>query len=178
MITSSAHNRKDLLVVTWAMDRLDSEEMSWDHHANWVEHYRHFIFSSIFTSVMILETEFMTVPVYLSLSKMRQMTAPGPVTSLPGFCIYHQTRCQDWHHLRSCGSGCLCLKTSSYTFIYFYFLRILFIYLGERRSRERGTSGLHTECRARTHNPEIMTWAETKTWMLNWLSHPRAPKLT
>ena len=25
-------------------------------------------------------------------------------------------------------------------------------------------------------NSEIMTWAEIKSWTLNWLSHPGAPK--
>jgi len=47
----------------------------------------------------------------------------------------------------------------------------------EGRSRERGR--LPTECRAQSrawsHNPEIMTWAEIKSQMLNWLSHPSTP---
>jgi len=33
------------------------------------------------------------------------------------------------------------------------------------------------ELRAWTHNPEIETWAEIKSWRLNWLSHPGTPGL-
>ena len=29
---------------------------------------------------------------------------------------------------------------------------------------------------AQSHDSEIMTWAEIKSWMLNWLSHLNAPK--
>ena len=36
-------------------------------------------------------------------------------------------------------------------------------------------SGLHAQRRAQhrawTHTPEIKTWAETKSWVFNWLSH-------
>ena len=56
---------------------------------------------------------------------------------------------------------------------------------GERGRRwggsagERNSSKLPTEYRARcgsgSHNPEIMTWAEIKSGMLNRLSHPGAP---
>ena len=30
--------------------------------------------------------------------------------------------------------------------------------------------------RAWSHDPEIMTWADIKSQMLNWLSHPDAPQ--
>ena len=44
------------------------------------------------------------------------------------------------------------------------------------RERERILSRLHSWngvwCRAQSHNPEIMTWAEIKSRTLNWLSHP------
>ena len=56
--------------------------------------------------------------------------------------------------------------------------KILFIYLRESewdREGERIWGRLHAACRAwceaRSHHPEIMTWAKTKNWMLNWLSH-------
>ena len=34
---------------------------------------------------------------------------------------------------------------------------------------------LRAQCRAQSHDPEIMTWAKIKSWMFNWLSHPGAP---
>ena len=60
-----------------------------------------------------------------------------------------------------------------------FFIFKHFIYLreseqGEKQSR-RGIRRLHTEHRAqsgaRSWDPEIITWTETKSWMLNWLSH-------
>ena len=39
---------------------------------------------------------------------------------------------------------------------------------------ERILSRFHTQCGAGSHNPEIMTWLEIKSQMLNWLSHPGA----
>lgn len=33
-----------------------------------------------------------------------------------------------------------------------------------------------TPHRAQYHNPEMMTWTETKSWTRNWLSHPGAPE--
>lgn len=46
------------------------------------------------------------------------------------------------------------------------------------RGRERISNRCHGECRAWSgvwfHDSEIMTQAETKLWMLNWLSHPDA----
>ena len=45
-----------------------------------------------------------------------------------------------------------------------------------RRSRGKGTSKLCTEHRAQcgvwSPDPEIVTWAEIKSQMLNWLRHP------
>ena len=41
-------------------------------------------------------------------------------------------------------------------------------------SRPHAQCGVH--CRAQSHNHEIMTWAEIKSWRLNWLSHPGTPK--
>ena len=47
------------------------------------------------------------------------------------------------------------------------------------RGQERMSSSLPTECEvrdgARSHDPEIMTWAEIKSWTLNQLSLPGAP---
>ena len=48
------------------------------------------------------------------------------------------------------------------------------------RNRERILSRLHAQhrawCRAWSHDPDVMTWAEIKSWTLNQLSHPSAPK--
>ena len=51
-----------------------------------------------------------------------------------------------------------------------------------QRERERRNS-LEAPCcqrrcqqGARYHKCEILTWAEIKSWTLNWLSHPGAPK--
>jgi len=30
---------------------------------------------------------------------------------------------------------------------------------------------------AQSHDPEIMTLAKIKSWMLNWINHPGTPKL-
>jgi len=71
-----------------------------------------------------------------------------------------------------CKSNLLWLKK-----IYLFFKD--FIYLFEReckqgRSREREISRLRTErraqCGAQSHNPEIMTWAEIKSQMFNWVT--------
>jgi len=72
----------------------------------------------------------------------------------------------------------------------FFFLD-LFILETERESvcAEGGAEGegetvlsrLPTKHRARrgagSHDPEIVTRAETKSWTRNWLSHPGAPKI-
>ena len=51
---------------------------------------------------------------------------------------------------------------------------------GAEREREieNPKQVLHCQCRVccgELTNCEIMTWAETKSWMLNWLSHPGSP---
>ena len=68
--------------------------------------------------------------------------------------------------------------------IYFWFL-ILEKGEGEmQRERERNPPSRllagHGAWRgAQSHNPEIMTWAKIKSWVLSWLSHPGArEKLT
>ena len=45
---------------------------------------------------------------------------------------------------------------------------------GTEGEGKRILSRLHTQCRAQSHNPEIMTWAEIKSLPLNWLNHPGA----
>ena len=51
---------------------------------------------------------------------------------------------------------------------------------GKKESERETTSRLHAEHRdqhkAQSHSPEIMAWAETKSRMLNRLSHPGAPQ--
>ena len=52
---------------------------------------------------------------------------------------------------------------------------------GRGRGRRRESQALHWEwspTRGLISNPEIMTWAETRSHMLNWLSHPGAPTLS
>ena len=50
---------------------------------------------------------------------------------------------------------------------------------GEERERERILGRLHAQWgaqhRAWSQDPEITTWAEIKSQMLNWLSYPDAP---
>ena len=54
------------------------------------------------------------------------------------------------------------------------------------RARVRATESIPSRLRAvsagpsvglKLTNPEIMTWAEINSWMLNWLSHPGTPSL-
>ena len=44
---------------------------------------------------------------------------------------------------------------------------------GRGKGRERLLSRLHAQhgawLGAQSHNPEVMTWAETNSWALNWL---------
>ena len=51
----------------------------------------------------------------------------------------------------------------------------------ERGRGERILSRLHAQCRiqrrAWSYDPEIMTWAEIKSWTLKWLSHAYTPSL-
>ena len=63
----------------------------------------------------------------------------------------------------------------------FLLIMIIFFFFldggrSRRRGRERLPSRLHAQRRAwhgaRSHNPETITWAEIKSRMLNWLSHP------
>lgn len=60
-------------------------------------------------------------------------------------------------------------------------------FLPSLREGERGSEGgesilsrLHTQWKAQrgvwSHDLEIMTWAEIKSWTLNWLNHPGAPE--
>ena len=44
--------------------------------------------------------------------------------------------------------------------------------VSSRLRAERGT-----RCRAQSQDPEIMTWAETKSQTFNQMSHPGAPKV-
>ena len=75
-------------------------------------------------------------------------------------------------------------------FFFFFLFWSLFIWetererVGERqreRGRERIPSRLHTvtvepDVGLKLTNRKIMTWAEMKSWMPNWLSHPGAPQ--
>lgn len=48
----------------------------------------------------------------------------------------------------------------------------------EEEKGERIPSGLHTECGARSQDPEITTCGEIKSQILNQLRHPDAPHLS
>ena len=54
-------------------------------------------------------------------------------------------------------------------FNFFYAEQVLLLFLS------RLCTGWGTQCETWTHDPEIKTWAEIKSWMLNWLSHPGPP---
>ena len=47
------------------------------------------------------------------------------------------------------------------------------------RARERKKTSSDTQCKAPhetwSRDPEIMTWAKTRSWMPNWLCHPGTP---
>ena len=45
----------------------------------------------------------------------------------------------------------------------------------ERKSQADSDLSTEPDSGAQSHNPEITTWAETKSWTLNQLCHPRAP---
>ena len=45
---------------------------------------------------------------------------------------------------------------------------------GEKESPSDSPPGCRAQLRSGSHNPEIMTWAKIKSWMLNWLS-PQVP---
>ena len=46
---------------------------------------------------------------------------------------------------------------------------------GERESQADAPTKHRAQCRAWSHDPGIMTWAEINSQMLNWPSHPGAP---
>ena len=76
---------------------------------------------------------------------------------------------------------CVCII--SLNFVYFYSFCIVLFFRREEEQmegRERTLSRLHAQCRAwhrsQSHNPEIMIWAEIKSWKLNQLSHPSVPR--
>ena len=68
---------------------------------------------------------------------------------------------------------------------FFFFVKIYLFILRESERAWGGAEGVResqadcSECRdqsgSQSHNPEIMTCAETKSQMLNLLSHPRTP---
>lgn len=53
------------------------------------------------------------------------------------------------------------------------------IYLGwgyaEGETLQQTPYWAQSPCRALSHDPEILIWAKTKSWKLNWLSHPVIP---
>ena len=76
--------------------------------------------------------------------------------------------------------------TNTTEFAFFLFFLSLFIYFWDRDRTSRG--GAEREWKGEYHivpmepdvglkltNCKIMTWAQTKSWMLNWLSYPGAP---
>ena len=102
-------------------------------------------------------------------------------------CLSHLAR---FHTTSHC-----CSKFSSYFFfissklkgLWFFFFRFyLFICLfreckqgEEQQERERQNpkqirAERGAQCKAQSNDPDIMTWAEIKSRMVNWLSHPGA----
>ena len=102
------------------------------------------------------------------------------------------------HHSKSgvtCSTDLAIQVPLGLVFLFFFFLFLRFIYLldtpthtahnrGERSrgSRERKSPAgsllrARSLMQAQCHNPEILTWAETKSWLLNWLSHSGTPRL-
>ena len=75
------------------------------------------------------------------------------------------------------------LRLFIYSFIYFWEREKTWAGEGQK-GRERGNlkQAPRWQHRARrgpwSHNHEIMTCAKIESWMLNWRSHPGAPKLT
>ena len=50
---------------------------------------------------------------------------------------------------------------------------------GRRRDRNlRLSAECRAQCGARSHHPEIRTWAQIKSWLLTWLHHVDAPRST
>ena len=69
---------------------------------------------------------------------------------------------------------------------YLIFLDFIFIWLREKESMRAGGGGEGerqadscvehgAQCGAPSQDPKIMTWAETKSQTLKWLSHPDTP---
>ena len=61
-----------------------------------------------------------------------------------------------------------------------FFLMFIYFESGGSRGKERISRRLHAQHRAPhgawSHDPGVVTWAEIKSQMLNWLSHPGAPR--
>ena len=79
------------------------------------------------------------------------------------------------------------LQGKSFVFVCLFvclFFKFIYLFLTERewgRGREREAErenpkqalhGQHGACSSNSTNHEIMTWAETKSWMLNQMRHP------
>ena len=77
-----------------------------------------------------------------------------------------------------------CVSPISLKFIFNYFLKYVFFYSREREIEREGEN-MRGEGRGRgrqagcsvsadpwSHDPEITTWAEIKSWSLNWQNHP------
>ena len=66
-------------------------------------------------------------------------------------------------------------------FFFFFWERKWESVSGGQRERQRISSRFHAQCGvqlgARSHDCEIMTWAEIKRQLLNWLRHPGSPSL-
>ena len=101
------------------------------------------------------------------------------------FSSYINIQCQEFRPLASSK-----LKLIIYLFIYLFIYFRYFTYLRDRgreskcvgeADRERISSRLPTECRAqhgaRSHDPEITTWAKTKSQTLNQLRYPGGPEM-
>lgn len=62
---------------------------------------------------------------------------------------------------------------------YFIHLFMIYLFIWERvsmsRGRDRGRRRERIPSRLCTHDPKIITWAETRSQMLNELSHPGTP---
>ena len=107
-------------------------------------------------------------------SQIKRFIGWGPAGSwAQGFCL-HRTGV---HHPFSTWMCSLTPKLWKFLFFKIY----LFIRGWRERERERETQADRAECRAWhgawSHDPEVMAWVEIQSWMLSWLSHPRAPFL-
>ena len=61
----------------------------------------------------------------------------------------------------------------------FFICKVIYLFGGGRAEEEKVSSRLRAECgawcRARFHDPEITTWVQTKSWMLNLLCYLGTP---